>query len=189
MIGWVRPQIAHPGAWRGAAHGRARRAGAPPRHRQGGAVSQTATLIRLAPGSPRQSIDEVPAGRLYKDGTLLVERRGAHRRGPPPARLRRGGVGRARVSDRGRACRRSRGRADRHSARPTDEGQLIADLAYDAALEAFESMPRARRRDPEAVAESVRRAVRAAISRPGARSRCVTCTCSRCSSDRAAGYG
>ena len=32
-------------------------------------------LVRLAPG-PAGIIDEVPAGRLYKDGSLLVERRG-----------------------------------------------------------------------------------------------------------------
>ena len=44
------------------------------------------------------------------------------------------------------------------------QGQRIEDIAYDAVLEAFESMPRARRRDPEAVAEAVRRAVRAALS-------------------------
>jgi ribonuclease J len=44
------------------------------------------------------------------------------------------------------------------------QGQRIEDIAYDAVLEAFESMPRARRRDPEAVTEAVRRAVRAALS-------------------------
>jgi ribonuclease J len=42
-------------------------------------------------------------------------------------------------------------------------GQQIEDIACEAALEAFESMPRARRRDPEAVAEAVRRAIRAAL--------------------------
>jgi ribonuclease J len=40
----------------------------------------------------------------------------------------------------------------------------MEEIAYDAAIEAFESMPRARRRDPDAVAEAVRRAVRAALS-------------------------
>jgi ribonuclease J len=43
-------------------------------------------------------------------------------------------------------------------------GHKIEDIAYDAAVEAFESMPRARRRDPKAVGEAVRRAVRAALS-------------------------
>jgi ribonuclease J len=44
------------------------------------------------------------------------------------------------------------------------QGRRIDDLALDAAMEAFESMPRARRRDPDAVAEAVRRAVRARLS-------------------------
>ena len=43
------------------------------------------------------------------------------------------------------------------------QGRRIEDIAYDAAVEAFESMPRARRRDPDAVAESVRRAIRAQL--------------------------
>jgi ribonuclease J len=43
------------------------------------------------------------------------------------------------------------------------DGNLIARLAYDAVLEAIDSMPRARRRDPDAVAEAARRAVRASI--------------------------
>jgi ribonuclease J len=43
------------------------------------------------------------------------------------------------------------------------ERKPIVRVAYDALLEAFESMPRPRRRDPEAVAESARRAVRAAL--------------------------
>jgi ribonuclease J len=42
-------------------------------------------------------------------------------------------------------------------------GRRIEEIAYDAAVEAFESMPRARRRDPEAVAEAIRSAVRAAL--------------------------
>jgi ribonuclease J len=40
----------------------------------------------------------------------------------------------------------------------------MADIAYAAIEEAFESMPKPRRRDPDAVAEAVRRAVRAAIA-------------------------
>ena len=42
-------------------------------------------------------------------------------------------------------------------------GRRTEEIAYDAAVEAFESMPRARRRDPEAVAEAIRSAVRAAL--------------------------
>jgi ribonuclease J len=43
------------------------------------------------------------------------------------------------------------------------DGNLIARLAHEAVLDAIDSMPRGRRRDPDAVAEAARRAVRAAI--------------------------
>ena len=43
------------------------------------------------------------------------------------------------------------------------DGNLISRLAFEAVLEAIDSMPRARRRDPDAVAEAARRAVRAAV--------------------------
>ena len=122
----------------------------------------TASSIRLAPGEPGK-IDEVPAGRLYKDGSLLVsaeERTVADRR-----RLGFAGVVSIAlaVSDRGELV------ADPAVGltgvpEADAQGQRIEDIAYDAVLEAFESMPRARRRDPEAVAEAVRRAVRAALS-------------------------
>ncbi len=161
MIGWVRPQILLP------AHGEplhmaehaalARRA----RRRQGGAV-------------PRRRAHPARAGRTRKDrrgaggtalqGRLAVgQRRGANRRRPPPARLCRRGVGCARGQRPRRAGRRS---AIGLTGIPEADaqGQRIEDIAYDAALEAFESMPRARRRDPEAVTEAVRRAVRAALS-------------------------
>jgi ribonuclease J len=44
------------------------------------------------------------------------------------------------------------------------QGRSMEDLACEAALEAFQSMPRPLRRDPDAVAEAVRRATRAALS-------------------------
>jgi ribonuclease J len=44
------------------------------------------------------------------------------------------------------------------------QGRSTAEVAHDAAMEAFATLPRARRRDPEAVAEAIRRAIRAALS-------------------------
>ena len=44
------------------------------------------------------------------------------------------------------------------------EGTRIEEIAYEAAMGAFESLPRPHRRDPEAVAEAVRRAVRATLA-------------------------
>jgi ribonuclease J len=44
------------------------------------------------------------------------------------------------------------------------DGHLIAERTLEAVLNALGSMPRARRRDPDSVAEAARRAVRAAVS-------------------------
>ncbi len=161
MIGWVRPQMLLP------VHGEplhmAEHAALARRLGIGKVVlCRDGELIRLAPGGPGK-IDEVPAGRLYKDGSLLVsaeERTVADRR-----RLGFAGVVSVALalSDRGELL--SDPAVTLTGIPQVDrEGQKIEDLAYDAALEAFESMPRARRRDPEAVAEAVRRAVRAALS-------------------------
>jgi ribonuclease J len=161
MIGWVRPQILLP------VHGEplhmAEHAALGRRLGIGKVVlGRDGELIRLAPGDPGK-IDEVPAGRLYKDGSLLVSaeaRTVADRR-----RLGFAGVVSVAlaVNERGELLADPEvtltgiPEADR-------QGQKIEDLAYDAAIEAFESMPRARRRDPEAIAEAVRRAVRGTLS-------------------------
>jgi len=160
LIGWVKPKILIP------VHGEAlhlhehaalaRRCGVPE-------VMQcrNGDLLRLAPRAGH--IDEVPAGRLYKDGLLLVE-----------------------ADARTVADRRRLGFAGAVSVAlaVTDKGELVDDpsldligiperdreggsmheIVRDAILETVESLPRGRRRDPDAVAEAVRRAVRAAIA-------------------------
>ena len=40
----------------------------------------------------------------------------------------------------------------------------MTDIAYDAVVETMQSLPKARRRDPDAIEESVKRAVRAAVA-------------------------
>jgi len=161
MVGWVRPQIlipVHGEALHMAEHAAlARRAGV-------GQVVQCrdGDLVRLAPGAPA-IIDEVPAGRVYKDGSLLVgaeERTVADRR-----RLGFAGVVSVALAlgERGELVGdpeiRLTGIPEADA-----EGNRLEEIAFDAAIEAFESMPRNSRRDPEAVAEAVRRAVRAALA-------------------------
>ena len=161
MIGWVRPHILIP------VHGE-------PLHMAEHAalaglagvekvlVCRDGELLRLAPGEPGK-IDEVPAGRLYKDGALLVsaeERTVADRR-----RLGFAGV----VSVALALDKRGDLAADpavmlTGIPETAASGRRIEEIAYDAAIEAFESMPRVRRRDPEAVAEAVRRGIRASLS-------------------------
>lgn len=43
-------------------------------------------------------------------------------------------------------------------------GEEIDDIVFDAVVSTVENLPRARRRDPDAVAESVRRAARATVA-------------------------
>ena len=78
MYQWVRPQIAVP------VHGEVRHLmehGALARELQipEAVVPRNGTLIRLAPGKAR-IIDEVPAGRLYLDGRILVDEAESHLR-------------------------------------------------------------------------------------------------------------
>jgi ribonuclease J len=119
-------------------------------------------LVKLAPGGPAV-IDEVPEGRLYKDGRLLVEaeaRTVADRR-------RLGFVGIVVVAlalDEGGTLVADP-EVELIGIPETDaDGEKFDAIAYDAALDTVEQMPKPRRRDPEAIAEAVRRAVRAAIA-------------------------
>jgi ribonuclease J len=161
LIGWVRPRILVP------AHGEPLHLAEHAKLARGAGVPQVVVcrdgeLLRLAPGAAGK-IDEVPAGRLYKDGTLLVsaeERTVADRR-------RLGFAGIVSVA----LAVSQRGELIAHPSvtltgipEADTIGHRLEDTVYTAALEAFDSMPRARRRDPEAVAEAVRRAVRAAVS-------------------------
>jgi ribonuclease J len=162
MIGWVRPRTVipvHGEALHLAEHGAlARRLGAKV------VICRNGDLVRLAPGEAA-IVDEVPAGRLYKDGRLLIAadtRTVADRK-----RLSFTGVVTVALalSDKGQLA-----------ANPeielvgipeaTADGEPMAELAYEAAVETFESMPRPRRRDPDSVAEAVRRGVRAAVAGP-----------------------
>ena len=161
MIGWVRPRIlipAHGEPLHMAEHAElARRAGVGQV-----VVCRDGELVRLAPG-PAGKIDEVPAGRLYKDGSLLVsaeERTVADRR-----RLGFAGVVSVALAVSARGDLAADPEVMLTGIPAADaQGQQIEEVAREAALEAFESMPRARRRDPEAVAEAVRRAIRAALA-------------------------
>jgi ribonuclease J len=108
-------------------------------------------------------IDEVPAGRIYKDGAVLIEaddRTIADRRRLSFA----GAVSVAlAITDNGELAADpeidligipERGR----------NGELMSNIAFDAAIETFETLPRARRRDPDSVAKAVRGAVRGVIA-------------------------
>jgi ribonuclease J len=161
MLSWVRPRILVP------VHGEplhlsehaaiGRRLGIPTV-----LTCRNGDLVQLAPGKPG-IVDELPTGRVYKDGNVLI---GADSR-TIADRRRLSFVGfvsvALAVTERGELA-----------ADPEVEligipetganGEILAELAHDAVLDTFETLPRARRRDPDSVAESIRRAVRAAIA-------------------------
>jgi len=160
LIGWVKPEIVIP------VHGEAlhlhehaalaRRCGV-----REVVQCRNGDLVQLSPQV--RMIDEVPAGRIYKDGTLLVD---------ADART---------VADRRRL---SFAGAVSVAIAITDKGEMVDDLSLDligiperdgdgasmyevvkdALIDTFESLPRGRRRDPDSVAEALRRAVRAAVA-------------------------
>jgi ribonuclease J len=161
MIGWVRPTIlipAHGEALHLAEHAElARRAGVPQV-----LLCRNGDLVRLAPGKA-EIVDELPAGRLYKDGSLLIEaeaRTIAARR-----RLSFSGIVSVAIVMNEKGALAAYPEVDLIGLPETDAvGTALAEVAYRAVEESFEALPKPRRRDPDEVAESLRRAVRAAIA-------------------------
>jgi ribonuclease J len=161
MIGWVRPQIlipAHGEALHLAEHAElARRAGVPKV-----LVCGNGDLVRLAPGGP-EIIGEVPSGRLYKDGSILVNAEsrtiGARRR------LSFAGIVSIALALDEKGVLVADPEVELVGVPEIDAaGASMLEIARDAIEDAFEAMPKSRRRDPDAVAEAVRRGVRGAIA-------------------------
>ena len=119
------------------------------------------TLVRLSP--PAGIIDEVAAGRLYKDGSLLVEadaRTVADRR-----RLSFAGAVSVALALTERGDIVDDPSVDLIGIPERDrDGALMHEAVSDAVRATVQSLPRKRRGDPDAVAEAVRRAVRAAVA-------------------------
>lgn len=160
MYRWVRPEIAVP------VHGELRHLAehaALARQMQVGEsfVLANGDLLKLAPG-PSEVLDKVPAGRLHLDGEILLdvgdpslaERRRLSFSGAVFVVLAVDGQGRA-VGD----------PEIRFVGVPEEDsyGASLDDRAYDAVDEALSRASARDRRDPEALAERVRRAVRAAL--------------------------
>ena len=161
LLGWVKPKILVP------VHGEAlhlsehaaigRRLGIPR------IVScRNGDLVELAPGTPGV-IDQLPHGRVFKDGVVLV---GADSR-TIADRRRLSFVGMVTVAlamtDKGVLAADPEVELLGIPERGRD-GKVLADVALDAVEDTVENLPRQRRRDPDAVAEAVKRAVRGAIA-------------------------
>jgi len=161
MIGWVRPKIlipAHGEALHLAEHAAlARRAGVPQV-----LLCRNGDLVRLALGNA-EIIDQLPSGRLYKDGSLVIEaeaRTIAARR-----RLSFSGIVSVAIAMTEKGALAGYPEVELIGLPETDAGgTALAEVARRAVEEGFEALPKPRRRDPDEVAESLRRAVRAAIA-------------------------
>jgi len=161
MYRWVRPKIAIP------VHGEALHLAEHAKLARAIGIKDVITcangdLVRLAPGPPG-IVDEVRAGRLYKDGRLIVDaeqRTVADRRRLGFAGI----VSVAIVLDQKGVM----------VANPEVEmigipelnagGERLADIVDDVVVGTLEQLPKSRRRDPEAVVQAVRGAVRSAIA-------------------------
>jgi ribonuclease J len=161
LYGWVKPKVAIP------MHGEGRHLEAHAKLAERIGVTEVVrarngAMVRLLPG-PAAIIDEVPVGRLYRDGMILT------REGDGQVRERRklsfaGSVAVSLVlSEKGALL------ADPEVAvtglPPTDtQGTPFATIARNAAIGTIESIPKPRRKDSALVSEAVRRSVRAAVN-------------------------
>lgn len=161
IISWVRPQILIP------VHGEPLHLSEHARLARSAGVPKVITcrngdLVKLGPGDPG-IIDELPAGRLYKDGRILEDAKSR-------AVVERRKLGFAGCVFVAVAMTEKGELADDPEVdligipEKNAQGEEIDEIAFEAVVSTIEGLPRARRRDPDALAESVRRAVRAAVS-------------------------
>ena len=146
-----------------AASGRARRLRQGAGRARGRAAPATAPWCGSRPGGPRSSTT-CRSGGSTRTATSLIDVGRARRAGAAQARLRRPRLGR----DRDRSRRRDRRRPGRSTSwacpTRTGSGEPIADLIADTVGQVLDSLPKAKRRDPEAVENAVARAVRSAVN-------------------------
>lgn len=161
MLGWVKPQILVP------VHGEelhlyeheqiGRRLGIKHIVR-----CRNGDVLKLAPNAP-EIVDEIPTGRLYKDGHLLVPADGktiSERR-----KLSFAGMVFVAIALTEKGILAADPEIDLMGIPEKGrDGSDLNEIAYDAVMTTIETLPKPRRRDPDSIAESVRRAVRAALA-------------------------
>jgi ribonuclease J len=161
MIAWTRPQLlipVHGEALHLHEHAKLARAAGVPKVLR----CRNGDLVRLGPGEPG-IVDELPAGRLYKDGRIIEDAKSR----AVIERRRMGFAGCVFVaiamSEKGELVDDPEvdlvGIPEKNAA-----GEELDDIVFDAVVSTVQGLPRARRRDPDALAESVRRAVRGTLN-------------------------
>jgi ribonuclease J len=161
MYQWTRPRIAIP------AHGEPLHLSEHAKFARAQGVQEVVrakngTLVRLAPG-PAEIIDNVPAGRLYRDGNIVI---GAGERALPERRkLAFAGIVTVAIAidDRGELVGDpvidAMGLPDKNR-----QGRDLTDIIADTVADLLDNLPKAKLRDPDAVENTVHRAVRAAVN-------------------------
>jgi ribonuclease J len=161
MISWIKPQLlipVHGEALHLFEHGKlARECGVPKV-----LICKNGDLVKLGPGDPGV-IEELPSGRLYKDGSILEDAKSR----AVSERKKMSFAGCAfvafAISDKGELVDDPEidlvGMPEKNSG-----GEPLDDIVFDAIVTTLEGLPRAKRRDPDAMAESVRRTVRSVVS-------------------------
>jgi ribonuclease J len=125
-------------------------------------ICRNGDVVRLVPG-PVEKIDEIPFGRLYRDGNLIVEAEA--RTVPDRRRLAFAGIVSVAIVLGGRGQLEGDPVIDLTGlpefAAP---GRTMEEVVSDAILDALESLPKARRSDPDAVTQAIERSVRGAVN-------------------------
>ena len=160
MYRWTRPRVAVPAHGEDlhlAEHAAFARAQGVPRV----VKARNGTVVRLAPGQA-EIIDDVPNGRLYKDGDILVD--ALDRAIPERRKLAVTGIISVAIALDAKGEVAGDPVIDLMGlpAR-TRRGASISELVADTVADTLSGLPRARLRDPDAVEDSVTRAVRAAV--------------------------
>ncbi len=161
LYGWVKPKRSVP------MHGEARHLEAHAQLAESFGVPEVirirnGDLLRLAP-APTAVIDNLPHGRVYRDGAIVISAEESHVR--DRRKLSFAGVIALSIvlSDRGALL-------DEPAVALTGlppagvNGEPLDSVAIDAAIGALESIPKPRRKDTSMVAEAIRRSVRAAVN-------------------------
>jgi ribonuclease J len=161
MYEWTRPRIAIP------AHGEALHLEEHARFARAQGVpevvrAKNGSLVRLAPG-PAEIVDTIPAGRLYRDGNIVVS--AGERAVPERRKLSFAGIVSVAIAVdedgkiAGDPVIDAMGLPERNR-----QGENILDIVADAVGDVLDGLPKAKRRDPESVENAVVRTVRAAVN-------------------------
>ena len=161
MYAWTRPRIAIP------AHGEPLHLDEHAKFARAQGVrevvrAKNGTMVRLAPG-PAEIIDEVPVGRLYRDGDIVVD--SSDRAVPERRKLAFAGVVSVAIAIDGRGEIAGDPIVDTMGLPARSrKGEALADLIAEVVGDTLDGLSKAKRRDPEAVENAVERAVRNTVN-------------------------